>query len=151
MKGLFAKEFALFCKNIWSGEEQNISVEKLKQLIGEKAPMFASFNQQDAQEFMSFLLDAIHEDLNSGNSNIINGTCSDDDSIFNQDVKDCASPEEILKVNKRLKTLADYQWNKYKSKNNSIIIDIFCGQFKSVLTCPKCCKVSGYFTYLGNF
>lgn len=150
MKGLFAKEFAQFIKNIWSGKEQIIRVEKLKQLVGEKAPIFASFNQQDAQEFMSFLLDAVHEDLNSGNLNMANGTCSDDDSMFNHDVNDCTSREEAVKVNERLKTLAEYQWNKYKLTNNSIIIDIFCGQFKSVLTCPKCCKVS-FFSFMTNF
>jgi len=36
-------------------------------VIEQFAPQFAGDDQHDAQEFLSFLLDAIHEDLNRSN------------------------------------------------------------------------------------
>ena len=36
----------------------------LKNLIALKATQFTGFAQHDAQEFMAFLLDGLHEDLN---------------------------------------------------------------------------------------
>ncbi len=32
--------------------------------MGEFAPQFSGYNQQDSQELMAFLLDGLHEDLN---------------------------------------------------------------------------------------
>ena len=36
----------------------------MKKLIGERAPNFQGYQQQDSSEFMNFLLDGLHEDLN---------------------------------------------------------------------------------------
>ena len=33
-------------------------------------------------------------------------------------------------------------WSNYKKRNNSKIVDLAAGQFKSTLICPKCRKVS---------
>jgi ubiquitin C-terminal hydrolase len=35
-----------------------------QKVLGKFAPQFAGYQQQDSQEFMSFLLDGLHEDLN---------------------------------------------------------------------------------------
>ena len=35
-----------------------------------------------------------------------------------------------------------YAWNKYKSQNWSIIVDLFQGQLKSQLQCLTCLKVT---------
>ena len=32
-------------------------------------------------------------------------------------------------------------WLTYKKRNNSFIVDLFGGQFKSTLVCPECSKV----------
>jgi ubiquitin C-terminal hydrolase len=36
----------------------------IKRLVGSYAPRFLGYNQQDSQEFLRFLLDGLHEDLN---------------------------------------------------------------------------------------
>ena len=49
---------------VWSGEYTVVVPSELKRLIGRFASQFSGYQQQDSQEFMSFILDGIHEDLN---------------------------------------------------------------------------------------
>lgn len=37
--------------------------------------------------------------------------------------------------------VANEAWRRYKSRNDSVIVDLFQGQLKSKLTCPVCNKV----------
>ncbi len=37
--------------------------------------------------------------------------------------------------------VADEAWMAYKMRNNSFIVDLFQGQYKSKLVCPVCSKV----------
>ncbi|OTF77570.1 ubiquitin carboxyl-terminal hydrolase-like protein, partial [Euroglyphus maynei] len=96
---------------------------------------------------MSFLLDAIHEDLNR-NETKIDGDLQNDnddnenDSLLDYDLKDCPSKEIREEIFTRITEIAERAWKQYRLRNNSIIIDLFCGQFKSILTCPDCLKKS---------
>ena len=36
-------------------------------------------------------------------------------------------------------------WDNYLRRNLSIVVDLFVGQFKSTVTCPKCSRVSKTF------
>ena len=47
-----------------------IKPNRIKEKIGSKDSRFATNDQQDAQEFMTFFLDAIHEELKSKNKMI---------------------------------------------------------------------------------
>lgn len=47
-----------------SGDLRIFCPRELKQVIGEFQPRFRGYQQQDSQELLSFLLDALHEDLN---------------------------------------------------------------------------------------
>lgn len=40
------------------------------------------------------------------------------------------------------KEASEESWNKYIIRNNSIMTDLFVGQYKSTLECNKCEKVS---------
>ena len=37
--------------------------------------------------------------------------------------------------------VADEYWRGYLSRNNSVIVELFTGQFKSKTKCPQCKKV----------
>ena len=54
--------------NLWYGNEDIFSPEKLLKRIKKKYKIFAGHKQQDAQEFLSILLDNLHQDLNLLNS-----------------------------------------------------------------------------------
>lgn len=80
------------------------------------------YNQQDTQEFLSYLLDGIHEDLNR--------------------VKDKPYVEVKDHDNRPDQEFAAESWENHLKRNRSIIVDLMHGQYKSKLVCPDCNKVS---------
>ena len=64
MKGHIAKRYGDLVRDMWSGDTRTIAPIKLRWTIGKYQPAFSSFQQQDSQELLAFLLDGLHEDLN---------------------------------------------------------------------------------------
>lgn len=122
MGGKLALSFAVLCRSLWNGKHRSIEPSHLKNLISVKASQFTGFAQHDAQEFMAFLLDGLHEDLNR--------VCHRP-YIESKDWD--GRPDEVV---------ADESWDVYKKRNDSIVVDLFQGQYKSKLVCPVCDKVS---------
>ena len=119
--GEIARVFAKFVREIWTGESAVVVPYNLKQVIGHFAPQFAGFMQQDAHEFITVLLDGLHEDLNRVISKPyypegLSGDGTDNESLAAQTI------ERIL------------------SMNNSVIMDIFGGLSCNKVDCPDCHK-----------
>jgi ubiquitin C-terminal hydrolase len=89
------------------------------------APQFSGYEQHDAQEFLAFLLDAVHEDLNR---------VLDKPYVPDRDLG--GLPDEIA---------AAVAWQGYLRRNKSIIVDIFQGQLRSTLCCGTCGHTSTKF------
>lgn len=85
------------------------------------------YQQHDSQELLSFLLDGLHEDLNR---------ILEKPYIELPDFDDMLSDKEV----------ATCFWNYHKARNDSYLVDLFQGQFKSRLICDECKKV----IYLGG-
>lgn len=120
--GSLALAFAIIIRQLWSGKEESIEPCRLKKLLADRASQFAGYAQHDAQEFMAFLLDGLHEDLNR--------------------VK-CKPLTSPVESNGRPDAqVAEEAWRVYKMRNDSIIVDLFQGQYRSTLICPACQKVS---------
>jgi ubiquitin carboxyl-terminal hydrolase 8 len=62
--GQIADEYAVIVRAVWDGQCRIIAPRRFKALIGQFNEQFVSNDQQDAQEFLLFLLDGLHEDLN---------------------------------------------------------------------------------------
>lgn len=122
MGGKLALSFAVLCRSLWNGKNRSIEPSHLKNLISQKASQFTGFAQHDAQEFMAFLLDGLHEDLNR---------VMHRPYIESKDWD--GRPDSVV---------ADESWEMYKRRNDSIVVDLFQGQYKSKLVCPVCGKVS---------
>ena len=59
-----AHEFCEIVKSIWDGDQQIISPLKLRSIIGDINMNFFSNDQQDSHEFLIFLLEKLHKELN---------------------------------------------------------------------------------------
>lgn len=63
-KGKLVKSYANFLVSTLTGEEEVVIPSKLKYTIGKTKDMFSGYEQHDSQEFLLFMLDTLHEDLN---------------------------------------------------------------------------------------
>mmetsp|Transcript_99083 Transcript_99083/g.317845 ORF Transcript_99083/g.317845 Transcript_99083/m.317845 type:complete len:842 (-) Transcript_99083:58-2583(-) len=64
MRGRLASGFAELLIKMWEDSHTVLAPSDLKTLIAEKRPEFGGFQQHDAQEVLTFLLDGLHEDVN---------------------------------------------------------------------------------------
>lgn len=65
MKGALIKAFSQVIEELWQKRgEEVINTSTLKSQIQRFAPRFMGYSQQDAQEFLRYLLEGLHEDVN---------------------------------------------------------------------------------------
>ncbi|XP_062511876.1 ubiquitin carboxyl-terminal hydrolase 8-like isoform X3 [Corticium candelabrum] len=122
MKGEVAEEFGFVVKSLWCGQYRSISPYDFKFTISRFAPQFSGSQQQDSQELMAFLLDGLHEDLNR----VIMKTYVEE--------KDTTSLPDV--------EAAQISWTNHLKRNNSVIVDMFQGQFRNTMICLSCRKQS---------
>ncbi|XP_013398509.1 ubiquitin carboxyl-terminal hydrolase 8 [Lingula anatina] len=122
-KGVVADEFALLITVLWSGQYKFVAPRDFKGVMGRFNSTFSGFDQQDSQEFLMFLLDALHEDLNEVT---VRPKMLELDSDQVRDHR----------------ILAEEAWKAHKMANKSYIVELFQGQYKSTLTCLTCRKQS---------
>jgi ubiquitin carboxyl-terminal hydrolase 8 len=126
-KGRMAKAFADLLTALWGEDWQCLSPITFRQSIVSFNDLFAGNQQHDSQEFLSFVLDGLHEDLNR--------------------VKQKPQIEMTPQREKALETLppqiaSDKEWALYRQRDDSFIVDLFQGQYMSRTTCLTCRKVS---------
>uniref|UniRef100_A0A8D0H0S7 Ubiquitin carboxyl-terminal hydrolase 8 n=1 Tax=Sphenodon punctatus TaxID=8508 RepID=A0A8D0H0S7_SPHPU len=124
-KGEVAEEFGIIMKALWTGQYRYISPKDFKITIGKINDQFAGYSQQDSQELLLFLMDGLHEDLNK----------ADNRKRYKEENNDNL---DDLKA-------AELAWQKHKQLNESIIVALFQGQFKSTVQCLTCHKKSRTF------
>ena len=122
-RGELAKCFSQIIRKLWSGEYDYFSPKKLKTFISERSGHFSGNYPHDSHEFMSYLIDGLHEDLNRIRSKPVTASVESD-----------GRPDSEV---------AEEAWQVYRQRNDSFFVDLFQGQFKSTLVCPACSKVGG--------
>jgi ubiquitin C-terminal hydrolase len=93
------------------------------QVVGEYAPAFAGYAQQDSQELMIFLLDGLHEDLNRVRR-----------KPYVEAVESQGRPDAVV---------AEDSWRRNLLRNDSVLVDRCHGLLRSHVTCPSCRYVLG--------
>ncbi|XP_077419987.1 ubiquitin carboxyl-terminal hydrolase 8 isoform X1 [Vanacampus margaritifer] len=124
-KGEVAEEFGVIMKALWAGLYRCISPRDFKITIGKINDQFAGYDQQDSQELLLFLMDGLHEDLNK----------ADNRKRYKEEDNDHLDDQMA----------ADQAWGKHKLLNESIIVALFQGQFKSTVQCQTCHRKSRTF------
>lgn len=125
MNGQVAEAFGQLITRMWSSNNSgSVAPREFKQALSKFAPSFSGYGQQDTQELLAFLLDGIHEDLNRIKRKP--GT---------------NAPDWEGEGDKDMIEMARTCWEQYRSRNDSVIVDLFQGQYRSTVVCPDCDKV----------
>ncbi|KAL3536010.1 hypothetical protein ACH5RR_004471 [Cinchona calisaya] len=125
MNGKLALAFGELLRKLWAPGATTVAPRNFKSVIAGFAPQFGGYSQHDSQEFLAFLLDGLHEDLNRVKCKPY---------IEVKDGEGC-SDEEV----------ADEHWRNHVFRNDSIIVDLCQGQYRSTVVCPVCKKWSTTF------
>ncbi|KAK4607250.1 hypothetical protein RGQ29_001177 [Quercus rubra] len=122
MDGEIALAFGDLLRKLWAPGAAPVAPRLFKSKLARFAPQFSGYNQHDSQELLAFLLDGLHEDLNRVKCKPYIEAKDGDDR-----------PD---------REVADEYWRNHLARNDSIIVDVCQGQYKSTLVCPLCRKVS---------
>jgi len=117
-KGELTEQLALVLKALWTCKDASEYSTSFKEVVERYGAQFRSSTQHDAQEFLFWLLDKVHEDLNTATKRKYK-------TVKNNQGR----PDDIIAA----ETLANYV-----RCNNSFVQAVFRAQFRSSLTCPLC-------------
>ena len=121
--GEIANGYGTLVNELWLGNSSHIHPREFRNIFIRFAKQFAGFSQHDSHEMLTFMLDGLHEDLNRN---------KDKPYIEMIDQKESETDDEA----------SERFWMNMLRRDNSIIVDLFYGQYKSTLQCPVCNKIS---------
>lgn len=117
---MFYSAFGELIRELWTSEQfSSARPAELKRVVGKVASRFTGYDQQDAQEFLRFLLDGLHEDLNKIRKKPAYYEIKDREGAKDRDV-------------------SDEYWKFYLERNSSALSELFCGQLRSEIRCNTC-------------
>jgi ubiquitin C-terminal hydrolase len=92
-------------RSLWLGRYKSVTPRDFKNMVDQYIPVMQGHAQQDAQEFLAFLMNGLHEDLNRVQTR---AQIADLDSN---------------KLDER--TLAHLTWENHLKRNKSVIVEFF--------------------------
>ena len=116
--GQLAEAYAALMEQIWSDKYTDVVPSVFKRVLGQFASVFQGYQQQDSHEFLSLLMDGLHEDLNR--------------------VLKKPSTEPVEAKGRPDAQVAQEAWDVFKLRNDSMVLDTMMGLLRSHLTCPQC-------------
>ncbi|KAK2418567.1 ubiquitin carboxyl-terminal hydrolase [Trifolium repens] len=122
MNGELALAFGDLLRTLWVPGASPVAPRMFKMKLSNFAPQFSGYMQHDSQELLAFLLDGLHEDLNRVKRKPYH------------EVKDADGRPDG--------EVAEEYWRNHLARNDSVVVDLCQGQFRSTLICPFCKKVS---------
>ena len=121
--GEIAKSYDTLLTKLWKETKKYINPLEFFKTFVSHVKSFADSSQHDSHEMLIYLLEKLHEDLNRNKEKVyieLNEKGDDEDDI----------------------SACNRWWETHQKRDNSIIMDLFSGQYKSTLRCPYCDRVS---------
>lgn len=126
-KGQLASAFATLLHEMWHGDLPYRSPYAFRKTVCAFATQFNNSEQHDCQEFLSALLDGLHEDLNR---------------IIAKPTVETTPEREAELETLAVQIASEQEWQVYQMRNDSLIVDYFQGQFRNRVQCLTCHKTS---------
>ncbi|EFA08548.2 ubiquitin carboxyl-terminal hydrolase 31 [Tribolium castaneum] len=123
-KGEITEQLALLLKALWACQYSPELSTSFKQVVERHGSQYKGNQQHDALEFLQWLLDKVHEDLNTASKKKY------------KLIKTSGRSDEVIAA----ETLENY-----KRCNNSFIQGVFQAQYRSSLSCSRCRTQSNTF------
>jgi len=119
--GRLLEEFAELLRAMWSAKYGEKMPKSFRQKLGSINGQFSAGDQQDAQEFLNYLMDVLHEDSNK---------------VRKKPYVEALEDDWIAQNN--LPRIGDEAWRRFLRRNQSIMADVAMGQVLNTVTCPTC-------------
>ncbi|KAH3668439.1 hypothetical protein OGAPHI_002193 [Ogataea philodendri] len=131
-KGILANEFSILLTELYKkstpSHPQSIVPRHFRKVIASLNSMYSNLEQQDGSEFLNYILDSLHEDLNENGNH--------------PKLAELTKKEEEQREQLPIRIASTIEWERYLKTNFSIIVDIFQGQIMSQLKCLECSTTS---------
>ena len=121
--GKIAESYFELLERLWKQGNSCINPYQFYNTFTSYVKMFNDSSQHDSHECLIFLLEKLHEDLNKNHEKV------------------------YIELNEKQENESDIDacnrwWESHLKRDNSIIMLLFSGQYKSTVRCPFCDKVS---------
>lgn len=127
-KGLMSESYATLIQNLWKNDVTSVRPTSLRRLCARFNSEWGMDRQQDAKEFLEFLLDLLHEDLNT--------------TWAKPPLRELNAADELARERLPKAYAARVEWYRYIHREKSVIGDLFAGQHASRLCCTTCGNTS---------
>ena len=128
-RGLLPEIYNNVVRSLWKDDVTFIKPTTFRTFCGRLNSMFNDpSQQQDAQEFFSFLVDTLHEDFN--------------ENWARTPLRMLTEEEEAKRERQPRVIVAKTEWARWTHRENSFVTSLFYGQQSSRLRCQKCGSTS---------